>query len=186
MTSSSRYRRFAAAIDDATADDGGDGCAAHRPVVEGCVAALGLRGGGFECPDVFGVEDGHVGVRAGAERAAIRERENLRGVDRAEFDETCETDDATVYESFEGEADGRLQPGDAEGRLVVFEGFFVGVVRGVVGGDGVNRPVREGFDDGFEMFAAAQRGAHLRVRVVVAHGFVREREVVRRHFARHA
>ena len=173
-------------VEDAPRDDCGDRRAAHRPVVERRVAAPGLRVCGTESPDVFGVEDGHVAVRADAERAAIRERENLRGVDRAEFDEAFEADDAPVHEAFKGEANGGFESGDAERGLVVFERFFVRVVRRVVCGDGVNRPVAQGFDDRFNVLRAAQRRAHLRVRVVVAHGVVCERPVVRRRFARHA
>src|SRR5438270_3126284 len=103
-------------VNQAAGDDCGDGRASKRPAVEGRVAALGFRARGVERPFQIGVENRHVAPRAGAERAAAFEAEDARRVRGEEFDETLQPDASAVDEPFEGEADGRFQAGDAEGR----------------------------------------------------------------------
>jgi len=178
-----RRRLCAASEDDATGDDGGDGCAAQRPAVERGIAALGLGTRGVERPCEVGVEDGHVCMRAGAERAAVCETEDARRRSGAEFDEPFERDVPAMHEPSKGERDGRLKPRDAVGRLVVFERLLVCVVRRVVCGDGVNRAVADGIEDRCQVLCAAQRRAHLRVRVVAFDRRVRQGEVMRRDLA---
>lgn len=137
-----RRRLFAAApIDDAAGNDGGDGCPAQRPAIEGRVATLRLRAGGLKCPLKIGINDRHVAPSARTERAAILEAEDARGLDGAEFDEPFETNDALMHKPVERETNRRLKPRDAVWRVIVFERLLVCVMWRVVCGDGVNRAV---------------------------------------------
>ena len=98
-----------------------------------------------------------------------------------------ETDHAGVHEPIEAERHGRLESDDAERRAVELERLLVGVMRRVVGGDDVDRPVAQALDHRVAVGLLAQRRVHLQVRVVAAalvQRLVGQDEVMRRHLGR--
>ncbi len=81
-----------------------------------------------------------------------------------------------------------LKSHDAEGCVIKFECFFIGVMRGVVGGDHINGPVAQAFDHRQPIGLLAQRRIHLQVRVVtgtLGQFLIVEGEVMRCHFTCH-
>ncbi len=109
------------------------------------------------------------------------------GPDRQQLDQPRQSDDARVHEPIEAERKRRLETDDAERRAVELERLLVGMMRRVVGGDDVDRPVAEALDHRRTIGLFAQRRIHLEVRVVAA--AVRERlvgqhEVMRRDLGR--
>src|SRR5215475_14950820 len=90
-----------------------------------------------------------------------------------------------MNQAIQSQTNSRLQTDYAVRRVVKFEHLFVGVMRRVVGGDGVNRPVAQAFDDRFEIGARAQRRRHFEVGIVTAlvNVSVGQREMMRRDFA---
>ncbi len=85
----------------------------------------------------------------------------------------------------EPEADRRFKTCHAKRCAVKFHVFERGLVRRVVGGDGVNGAVREAGDERVAVFSRSERRIHLVARVVL-NVFVGERKMVRRHFASNA
>src|ERR1041384_4184169 len=85
-----RRALFIAPKDDAAGDDCCDRRTAQRPTIKGRVATLGLCTCGLKRPFEIGIDDRHIAPSARSKRAAIREAEDARGIDRAEFDEPCE------------------------------------------------------------------------------------------------
>ena len=75
-----------------------------------------------------------------------------------------------------------FESGDAEGRALELDFFFVRGVRSVVGGDGVHGAVGQRDQNRFTVRGRTQWRVHLEIRVVLAHILVEQREVVRRHF----
>ena len=56
-------------------------------------------------------------------------------------------------------------------------------MRRVVGGDAIDAAVVQTFPHGLAIILVAQRGIYFAVRIVVAHFFIREEQMVRRYFA---
>ena len=71
---------------------------------------------------------------------------------------------------------------DAEGRAIEFHIFAGGMMRGVVGGDGVHGAIGESGNQRGAVCARSERRIHL-VIGVVADVVIAEREMVRRNFA---
>src|ERR1700730_7092416 len=69
-------------ISDASADDRRYGSPVKLIAIKRCVAALGSRARRVKRPGQFGIENCQVGASAGAQRAAIFQTENARGVRR--------------------------------------------------------------------------------------------------------
>ena len=80
--------------------------------------------------------------------------------------------------------EGGLQAGHAHRRLLEGNLLFLRRVRGVVGGDALDRAVAQALDQGLAIGLGAQRRVHLEaLRVEAAHLLVGEAEVVRRGLA---
>ena len=77
----------------------------------------------------------------------------------------------------------RLQADDAVGRLVQLAHLLLRRVRGVVGGDHLQRAVVQSGEDGLHVGVGAQRRRHLVIAVEGAQAVVGQREVVRAGFA---
>src|SRR5207247_10971944 len=135
-------------------------------------------------PLQFRVNYRHISGRAGPQRAAAGKLEYLGRVCRAHLDEANKIDHAFIDELTKGKADRRFQAGDAEWRPVVFERFFVRVMRRVIGCYGINSAVRNTFDDGLEMFGRSQWWRHLGIRVVAFDSLVRQCKMMRRDLTR--
>ena len=76
-----------------------------------------------------------------------------------------------------------FKAGDAVGRVLKLDFFFVGGVGRVVGGDGVNHAVENGLDHGVAVGRGAQGRIHFGVGVVETDVLFGQQEVVRRDFA---
>ena len=87
-----------------------------------------------------------------------------------------------MHEFAERERERGFESDDAEGRAIEFHVFAGGMMRGVVGGDGVHGAVGEAGDERGAIGARGERRIHFVIRVV-ADVFVAEREMVRRDFA---
>jgi len=125
-------------------DDGGHGCAFEGASVEGGVA--GFAGGLLYIVDPFvrGGKNGEVGGLASGDLTF--DSEDLGGACREEFDHAHEREAASVDELLERKGDGGFEAEDAEGGAVELDVFEGGLVRGVIGGDGVDSAVGEAGD----------------------------------------
>ena len=68
--------------------------------------------------------------------------EDPRRVDRQQLDQPAHGDEPGVEQAVQRQRHRRLEADDAKGRAVELHVLLVGLVRRVVGGDGVHRPVR--------------------------------------------
>ena len=97
----------------------------------------------------------------------------------------AEDGDGFIVRLYESQRQRGVQTDNAEWRLIVFKSFFVRMVRSMVTCNRVDRAVTQAFENGLDMSSAAQRRAHLCVRVIVTHRFISQRPMVRRNFASH-
>ena len=79
-----------------------------------------------------------------------------------------------------GDGQRRLQAQHPRGRLVEGDVLGFGRMRGVIGGDGIDRPVAQTVDDRGHVTVRAQRRVDLEHRVVAGHLGVGEQHVMRR------
>ena len=138
-------------MNDAAGDDGGHGCAFEGAGVERRVA--GFAGGLLYVVGPFagGGKNGEVGGLAGGDLAF--DAEDARGSGGEEFDHAHEREAARVDELFERKRDGGFKAKNAEGGSIELDVLESGLVRGVIGGDGVDGAVGEARDEGFAVFA---------------------------------
>src|SRR5262249_16443278 len=120
------------------------------PSAERRVAALRLKLRGLDLYLPVRVEDCHVGHRADLQCPAI-EIEYPRGIDREQLHHPPERDHAAINQTVEGQTHGGLQTDHAVRSMVELEHLFVSVMRRVIGGDCVNRPVAQTFYDRLEV-----------------------------------
>src|SRR5271170_6533904 len=172
-----------AAEDDAAGDDGGHGRATEGAAVEWSVARFAGRVGGAVGPLMIGRENCDVGWFADGELSV--HAKNAGGAGGEKLDEARERKFSRMDEFAQAERESRLESEDAEGRTVEFDVLARGMMRGVIGGDGVHAAVGEPGDQGVAIGARSKWWIHFVVRVV-ADVLVGEREVMRRDFASNA
>ena len=142
------------------------------------------------CGSTFQRASGSNRVTSAGEPGAsvpAREAEHAGRSRREEGDESVEREAAASHEAVVDHGGRRLETHDPEGRRVEVHGLLVGVVRGVVGRDRVDRSVLKPREEGREVRRLAQRRVHLGARRE-ARGcdlLVGQQEVVGRHLARH-
>ena len=113
---------------------------------------------------VVGVDDRDVGVGAGAERP-LGNPQQLRRVDRELADHLGPGQVARLDQARDGDRDQGLQADDAERGLVDLAHLLLAGVRGVVGGEDLDRAVLEAADDRLDVAPGPQRRVHLEVGV---------------------
>src|SRR6266567_8660337 len=100
-----------------------------------------MRLGGLEGPALFGIEDGYVCEAAAGQRSAAGEIEDSGGAGGEKFDDARQRNFVLAMKVCNGERQRGFEPGDTEGGALEFHLLFVGGVRSVVGGDGVDGAV---------------------------------------------
>ena len=118
--------------------------------------------------DGRGIEQDAACCRRALRERASRQMQHASGVGRQQFHETRQTDEPAVHEPVEAQRHRGLEPHDPERRPIELEGLLIRMMRRVVGGDHVNRPVNEPLDHRIAVGDLAKRRVHLEVRVVAA------------------
>ena len=113
---------------------------------------------------------------------AARLAEDAGGAGGEQLDQAREADAAGVVKLVDRQGERRFEADHAEGGAIEFDVLAGGLVRGVVGGDGVNRAIGEACEKSVAVGARGDRRIHLEA-AVVADVFVGEREMVRSDFA---
>src|SRR5260370_27307978 len=132
-------------VRDSDSYDREDGPTRKRWPLKRCVTTLGVKPRGINRPPRRHVEHADVGRSAGGKRAA-RQVKHLCGDCAHAREQLGECQYTALHQLGIGDAKRRLEPDDAEGRIVERGVLLVVGVRGVVGSDAVDdaflRPAR--------------------------------------------
>jgi len=109
------------------------------PAIEWRIVALRRRTRGLELPLALRIENRHIGDRSDGQRAAIQaEVGGRRPAHR--IDQTIDADRLVAHQ-FERKRQRGFQTGDAKGRLIELDAFFVAVMGCVVSRDRIDRAI---------------------------------------------
>ena len=98
-------------------------------------------------------------------------------------DQPAERDLVFAMEQIEGQAQSRLQPGDAIGRALELLLLLMGRMGSVIGSDAIDGAVEQPFQHGAAVGFGAQGRIHLGIGVVLADRVLGQHEMMRRHLA---
>ena len=149
---------------------------------EGRGAAEGQELRGIDAIAAGEVERGQIGGLACGKLGAAAEAAHRRAVH--EVQKLFERENAGLHEVRVAGGEGRFKTDDAHGAGGEAAGFFFCAVRGVVGGDHVDRAVEQALDEGVAVGLLAQGRVHFEAPVLLQI-VLGEDEVVRTGLARH-
>ena len=173
----------AAGEGDAAFADGPAHLAFHREAVEGGVLGLGFRFGGAISPLGLGIEDNRVGKAADGERAAAFQSQQGGRLRAEQAQHAAEGHAPLSVQPAQAKAERSFEADDAVGRVFEFNFLFVHGMRRVIGGNGIDHAIENGFDHGVAVGGGAQRRIHFGIGAVKAHVLFSEQEVMRRNLA---